>query len=953
MMVASIAFMPMNPASAATSGVHISVEVKDSTGHLVGATVTLSDPYGRINSTSSLTGPDGNATFAVVSGMYQLKVNATNHFDYQLTGTVRVDGLQDVHQVVSMDPFVLYHQVTFFVHTGSLSVTKPSITLQSAGQGVATTSFSASGSSGFVNLSVPEGNYKMIAQAYNHLTNVTGVNVLGSTTTLDVNLTAQTTYNYTVQVSSGTLIPINLRGMLVIRNAIGVDPLARIIEGQTSGQDIYFDAPQGDYDLHISADNARTVELPITVASSGVHPITIGGLSALACTTTSTFKSNSWNLLTINESHELYFDNAVPGLPFSYVPDLRMQAELAYGNGDGVLNSTEVQKYVQAIAALGPYRVYTDGLIQVNSEPYLSVAGNTTVLMRGVIGPVNSTSTVTMSIIDDYTVSGAQIGLGGSSYSLNVDLQYNNATATHTYRVAPPLNHEVTGISPTTGKSTTVTSPSRLVVSGYFNISIASLTKTTGDPDAPSASIIYQHSVAPTAKGSVIGPASSFYLVSVNATYSYYIVANNSEMIFSSTDSYDPNLNPLTYIWNFGDGSANMTSSYSSVRHTFTQATFFRNVSLTVRDVSNLTSTVMIKVKVDDQKPIPIISVNGGSVSTFYAVQKQTLTFGEASTVDYITGPSDPVPGVIHQYSWNFGDGSNPVTVIPPSLQNVTHSFTKAGTFTVWLNVTDSVGHLASSSMEVIVNDTEAPIAKMSIKNAIDLVSSTAQERTMLTFNASSSSDNSGSISSFHWDFGDGTTAEGIYVNHTFATAGTYKVVLVAIDANGNAGNISRTLTITYGPRPDLRTLSIVIDPSSYAAGDLVTIKLNLINMGTANATDVYAVYYLIDLAGNRQEIGNSSQLFVNGTLADHLGLGESGYVALTYNFASKGSYNLEADVHALDEVKISDNVAKQSISVNDGSSILPLVAIVVALIVIVAAVLVVFRKRIFKALKK
>ena len=945
----------MNPASAAANVMHVTVEVKDGPNHLVGATVILSDPYGRIASTSGLTGLDGNATFAAVPGMYQVKVNAADHFDFQLPGTIRVDGLQNVHQVVSVDPFVSTHQVTFFVTSGGLPVTKPSITLRSTSHGVAATSFSADGTSGYVIMTLPtvDEAYKMVAQASNHLTNVSIVNVFGSSTSLDVNLTAQPTYNYTVQVSSGALNPINLRGMLVIRNAPGLDPLARIIAGRAIGHDISFDAPKGDYYLLISAENARTVELPVNITSSGIHPILIGGLSAVSCTTTSTFKSNSWNLLTINESHELFFDDSVPGLPFSYVPDLRMQAELAYGNGDGVLSSTEAQQFVQAIAALGPYWVYTDGLIQVNSESYLSVAGNTTVLMKGVIGPVDSTSTVTMSITDDYVINGPQIVLGGSSFSVNIDLQYNNATATHSYRVSPPMNQEVSGVSPTTGKSATVTSPSRLTVSGYFNISIASVTNITGDPDVPFVSVIYQHTAAPTAEGSVAGQSSYYHLVIVNSTYSYYIVANDSEMIFSASGSYDPNQNPLTYIWNFGDGSPNLTSSFTSAKHTFTQATFYRNVSLTVRDVSNLSSTVMINVKVDDQKPIPVISVNGETVSTFYAVQKQTLTFGEASTVDYITGPADPTPGVIRQYKWNFGDGSNPVTVTSPSRQNVTHAFSKAGTFTVWLNVTDSVGHLASRSMSVVVNDTQAPIAKMTVENAGGPVSTTAQERTVLTFNASGSTDNGGNIASFHWDFGDGATAEGIYVNHTFAIAGTYKVILVVTDASGNEGNSSRTLTITYGPRPDLRALSIVIDPAEYAVGDQVTIKLNLINMGTANATDVYVVYYLIDLAGNRQEIGNSSQLFVNGSAADHLGPGESGYVALTCSFASKGSHDLEADVHSLDEVNVVDNVAKQIITVNEGASILPLVAIVVALIVIVTVVLVAFRKRIFWARKR
>ena len=949
MMLASMAFLPAGPVSAVPSGMHVTVEVRDADGYLVGATVVMSDPYGRTASVVGLTSTDGNATFASVPGMYQLKVTAANHYDYQLPAPIRVDGLHNNHTLITLDKLGTTGMVTFNLMSGGKAVIDPSITLYSTGHGAATTTFSAQGTSGNVTLIAPAGSYKMVAKSAGYLTNVTNVTVSTPPSRLNINLNATTYVNYTVKVTSANGALVDLRGFLVLKNGSGLDPEARIIDGRTYGQYVTFNATHGIYILFVAAENARTYESEVNITGPG-QTIPMASRSVTSFTTTMTFATNDWNVLSINESHGLAFNTTVPGLPFSYIPSIRMQAELAYGNGDGMLNSTEAQKFVRAIASLGPYWVYTDGLVQVNSESYLSVAGNPTVLMNGLIGPVNSTSAVTMSIIDDYAINGPQIPLGGSSYGVNVDLQYNNPNATHSYRVAPPLNQEVSGVSPATGKSATVTSPSGLRVSGYFNISIASIMKSTGDPDVPFVSVIYQHTAAPTAEGSVAGPASYYYLVSVNATYSYYIVANDSEMIFSASGSYDPNLNPLTYLWNFGDGS---TSSTSSARHTFTQATLFRNVSLTVRDVSNLSSTIMIDVKVDDQKPIPVISVNGETTSTFYAVQKQTLTFGEASTVDYITGPSDPVQGVIRQYRWSFGDGSNPVTVTPPSLQNVTHAFSKAGMFTVWLNVTDGVGHLGSRSMSVVVNDTQAPIAKMTVENASGLVGTTAQERTVLTFNASGSTDNSGSVASFHWDFGDGASDDGVVVNHSFATAGTYKVVLVATDANGNAGNISRTLTITYGPRPDLRALSIVIDPASYAVGDRVTIRLNLINMGPANATDVYVVYYLIDLAGNRQEIGNSSQLFVNGSAADHLSPGESGYVALTCSFASEGSYNLEADVHSFDEVNIVDNIAKQSLSVNAGGSVLLLAAIVVALIVIVAVVLVAFRRRIFKALKK
>jgi hypothetical protein len=288
MMVATMAFIPINPASAAVDGRYVTVEVKDGTGHLTGATVFLSDPYGMAASLSGVTGLDGNATFGAMPGIYQLKVNATNHFDYQLPGTIRVDGLHDVHQLVTLDSFVSIHQVTFNVTSGGHPVAGPSITLRSASHGAATTLFSAQGTSGSVDLTIPAGTYKMVAQASNHLTNVSNVTVLGATSKLNVTLTAKTTYNYTVHVS-GPLVPIDLRGMLVIRNATGVDPLARTIEGRTNGQDVYFDAPQGTYDLLISADNARTAESTIVVAANGTDQTPIDGLTAVSCTTTSTF----------------------------------------------------------------------------------------------------------------------------------------------------------------------------------------------------------------------------------------------------------------------------------------------------------------------------------------------------------------------------------------------------------------------------------------------------------------------------------------------------------------------------------------------------------------------------------------------------------------------------------------------------------------------------------------
>ena len=48
-------------------------------------------------------------------------------------------------------------------------------------------------------------------------------------------------------------------------------------------------------------------------------------------------------------------------------------------------------------------------------------------------------------------------------------------------------------------------------------------------------------------------------------------------------------------------------------------------------------------------------------------------------------------------------------------------------------------------------------------------------------FNGSGSSDSDGTITSYVWKFGDGTTSTGATVSHTYAVAGTYSVT-----TNGN-----------------------------------------------------------------------------------------------------------------------------------------------------------------------
>ncbi len=56
---------------------------------------------------------------------------------------------------------------------------------------------------------------------------------------------------------------------------------------------------------------------------------------------------------------------------------------------------------------------------------------------------------------------------------------------------------------------------------------------------------------------------------------------------------------------------------------------------------------------------------------------------------------------------------------------------------------------------------------------------------TAVTFNGSGSSDADGTITSYAWSFGDGTTGTGSIVNHTYSASGTKTVTLIVTDNSG------------------------------------------------------------------------------------------------------------------------------------------------------------------------
>jgi PKD repeat protein len=137
------------------------------------------------------------------------------------------------------------------------------------------------------------------------------------------------------------------------------------------------------------------------------------------------------------------------------------------------------------------------------------------------------------------------------------------------------------------------------------------------------------------------------------------------------------------------------------------------------------------------------------------------------------------------RYSWNFGDGTAPVTgTLTP-----THTYAAAGNYTVTLTVTDSAGDISQAS-------TTATVYNNFTVNAGGPYSGIAGSPIRFTASASDPTDTSGGFT-YTWSFGDGTTARGASVSHTYATAGNYTATVTVTESDGTTASANATVTVS------------------------------------------------------------------------------------------------------------------------------------------------------------
>lgn len=249
----------------------------------------------------------------------------------------------------------------------------------------------------------------------------------------------------------------------------------------------------------------------------------------------------------------------------------------------------------------------------------------------------------------------------------------------------------------------------------------------------------------------------------------------NTPYNFSAAASTD-NVGIVWYNWSFGDGFYDNGTNITP-QHIYTSINTF-TVTLTCTDAAGNWATSIVNVTVIFSDP-PV--ANAGPDNSTDEDSAITLD-GSASTDDLgITG-----------YFWDIDD-SDGFDWASPDLTGmvVGYTYLTPGIYTVTLNITDGDGGWDTDTLVITVNDITNPVANAGPPATID-------EDAVFIFNGTGSTDNSGTISSYNWYFGDGYYSNGTdpQPTHTYTQPGNYTVILNVTDASGNWDTESVIITV-------------------------------------------------------------------------------------------------------------------------------------------------------------
>ena len=239
----------------------------------------------------------------------------------------------------------------------------------------------------------------------------------------------------------------------------------------------------------------------------------------------------------------------------------------------------------------------------------------------------------------------------------------------------------------------------------------------------------------------------------------------------------DPGENDThSYLWDFGDGSPEVSTSELSVTHSFPAAGTYE-VTL---------------IATDDDDGV------GSAIQTILVLHNPPMVdLGEDATLDegetFARAGSFTDPG---SSSWSatvdYGasGGAQQLALAGDNTFQLSHAYLDDGPFTVKVCVTDVDDAVGCDSLVVQVQNLPPVV------DAGDDISTQIGQG--VAFSGSFSDPGVLDTHAFSWDFGDGTsTSDTLMPAHSYAQAGSYTVTLQVADDDGGVGTDTLTVQVT------------------------------------------------------------------------------------------------------------------------------------------------------------
>jgi len=261
----------------------------------------------------------------------------------------------------------------------------------------------------------------------------------------------------------------------------------------------------------------------------------------------------------------------------------------------------------------------------------------------------------------------------------------------------------------------------------------------------------------------------------------------DDEISFNATGS-TPSDEIIAYEWDFDDGS---TASGDLVFHSYDESGEYE-IELTVEtDGETDSTTAEITVGLDSDLTADI------SISPEDPLLHEEIEFSAEDST-----PSDEIVA----YEWEFDDGSN------DSGEVVSHSYDESGEYEVELTI--------ETETEIETDTATVDVSAESARDLVADITATPDDPDPgddIEFSAEDSTP-SDRIVAYEWEFGDGSTASGEVVSHSYDESGEYEVELTV---ETETAIETMTTDISVGVVSDL-TADITTFPDEQIPGETI-----------------------------------------------------------------------------------------------------------------------------------